>query len=150
MMASMTKKFTFILFIMAFTIKGLDAATTYYGVKYLGLVETNPFAALMMEEYGALPGILVAMRGSLLVLFGVAFLSIPRIGPIIGTLVLGGFAAYLIPTVLSNLSMIAFDRGLSQVKNVELQWWFFVLGMIVTYVSMKRQGLTSITRTEAE
>lgn len=123
-----TREFVFILFVIAFTMKGLDVATTYYGVKYLGLVETNPLAALLMEEYGALSGIFLFMRGSLLTLFGVAFLSIPRIGPTIAALVLGGFAAYLVPTVLSNLSMIAFDRGLSQVKNVELQWWFFVLG----------------------
>jgi len=145
-----TKKFVFILFILAFMMKILDVATTYYGVEYLGLVETNPLAALLMEEYGSLPGILIFMRGSLLTLFGVAFLSIPRIGTTVGALVLGGFAAYLIPTVLSNLSMISFNSGFSPVEIVELQWWFFLLGVIFTYFSMKRQGLISLTRNDDE
>jgi len=144
------RKFVFILFILAFTLKLLDVATTYYGVQYQGLVETNPLAALLMEEYGALPGILIFTRQSLLTLFGVAFLSIPRIGTTVAALVLGGFAGYLVPTVLSNVSLIFFSHGLSAAEIVEIQWWFFVLGVIFTYFAMKRQGLIPLTSSESD
>ena len=126
--------------------KGLDVATTYIGIEYLGCCEANPYVALLMEEYGTIIGICMASRWFLLSLIGVTLLSIPRMGPTLATLVLGGFAGSIFPTVLSNLSMIFFNRGLSYSRNVELPWWFFVLGVIGTFYSMDRLGMIVVTR----
>ena len=141
-----TRKFVFILFTIALLMKVLDVATAYYGIEYLGYYEANPLVALFMEEYGTISGIIIATRWSLLSLIGVALLSIPRVGPTLATLVLGGFAGSFFPAVLSNLSMIFFNRGLSYAKNVEIQWWFFVLGVIATFYSMDRLGMIALTR----
>ena len=125
--------------------KVLDVATTYYGIKYLGCNEANLLVALLMEEYGTIIGIYLATRWYLLSLIGVTLLSIPRIGPTLATLVLGGFVGSLFPAVLSNLSRVFFNRGLSYARNMEFQWWFFVLGVIATFYAMDRQGLMTVT-----
>ena len=133
-----TRKFVFLIFSIALILKSLDLTTTYIGIVHLGLEESNPTTALFIEEYSLLSGLLRATQWSLYSLSTVALLSIPRVGPTLATIVLGGFAGSFLPAVLSNISLIAFNRGLSYAKNVELQWYFFALGAIATYLLMDR------------
>lgn len=133
-------KFICVLFTLFLMLQTLDIATTLYGVTNLGLVEDNPEAINLMERKGLINGLMTMTFDNLGIVILLIVFSNWRVGPVISLVLLGGFAAQFIPTVVNNVSWITLRRGLYFNQMTPLYGVSFYAGALLTLLYLYRLG----------
>ncbi len=118
----------------------MDIFTTHYGITKMGLMESNPRVAALMQVNGLESSILGVLKDNLSRVLLLVLLSNLSIGPILAAVVLGAYSFQFIPIVINNLMLITFGVGMNFNELLPVSALAYLIGGFLTLYYLNRIG----------